>query len=60
MLRKTIWSVVFHFVTADWELEKRNVAMRLIDVSHFGVNIADRIFQVVSEYGMHHKVLLLH
>ncbi|KAK3164727.1 hypothetical protein QOZ80_1AG0023780 [Eleusine coracana subsp. coracana] len=50
-------SVVFHFVTSDWELEKRIVGMRLIDCSHNGVNIADRILQVVSEYGMLDKVL---
>lgn len=49
-------SVVFHFITDDWELEKRIVGMRLIDCSHSGVNIAERILQVVSEYGMISKV----
>jgi hypothetical protein len=49
-------SVVFHFVTDDWELEKRIVGMRLIDCSHSGVNIAERMLQVISEYNMDYKV----
>jgi hypothetical protein len=49
-------SVVFHFVTDDWELEKYIVGMRLIDCSHSGVNIAERILQVISEYNMISKV----
>jgi hypothetical protein len=49
-------SVVFHFVTYDWELEKWIVGMRLIDCSHIGVNISERILQVLSEYGMISKV----
>ena len=49
--------VVFHFVTEDWELEKRIVGMRLIDCSHNGVNIVERIVQVISEYGRTEKVL---
>jgi hypothetical protein len=49
-------SVVFHFVTDDWELEKLIVGMRLIDCSHSGVNIVERILQVISEYNMNSKV----
>jgi hypothetical protein len=49
-------SVVFHFVTEDWELEKRVAGMRLIDCSHTGINIAERIMQVISEYSMSSKV----
>jgi hypothetical protein len=49
-------SVVFYFVTDDWELEKRVVGMRLIDCSHTGANIIDLILQVISEYGMTSKV----
>jgi hypothetical protein len=49
-------SVVFHFVTGGWELEKRIVGMRLIDCSHTGVNIAECILQFVSGYGMISKV----
>jgi hypothetical protein len=50
-------SVVVHFVTADWELEKRIIGFRLIDCSHSGVNIAERISLVLSEYDLITKVL---
>jgi hypothetical protein len=50
-------SVVVHFVTADWELEKRIIGFRLIDCSHSGVNIAERISFVLSEYDLTSKVL---
>jgi hypothetical protein len=50
-------SVVVHFVTADWELEKRIIGLRLIDCSHSGVNIAERISLVLSEYDLITKVL---
>jgi hypothetical protein len=49
-------SVVFHFITSDWELEKCIVGMRLTDCSHTGVNIAEHILQVISEYNMNSKV----
>jgi hypothetical protein len=49
-------SVVFHFVTEDWELDKHVAGMRLIDCSHTGINIAERIMQVISEYSMSFKV----
>jgi hypothetical protein len=49
--------VVVHFVTADWELEKRIIGFRLIDCSHSGVNIAERISFVLSEYDLTSKVL---
>ncbi|KAJ1288909.1 hypothetical protein BS78_02G124400 [Paspalum vaginatum] len=45
-------SVVAHFVNPDWQLEKRILAMRLIDVSHSGVNIAERVHAVVQEYAL--------
>jgi hypothetical protein len=50
-------SVVVHFVTADWELEKMIIGFRLIDCSHSGVNIAERISLVLSEYDLITKVL---
>jgi hypothetical protein len=56
ILKEDYLSVVFHFVTDDWELEKRIVGMRLIDYSHSGVNIAERMLQVISEYNMNFKV----
>jgi hypothetical protein len=50
-------SVVVHFVTADWELEKRIIGFMLIDCSHSGVNIAERISLFLSEYDLITKVL---
>jgi hypothetical protein len=32
-------SVVVHFVTTDWELEKRIIGFKLIDCSHSGVKL---------------------
>jgi hypothetical protein len=55
-LEEDYLSVVFHFITDDWELEKRIVDMRLIDCSHSSVNIAELILQVISEYNMNSKV----
>jgi hypothetical protein len=49
-------SMVFHFVTEDWELEKRVVGMRLIDCSNTGINIAEHSMQVISEYSMSSKL----
>jgi hypothetical protein len=39
------------------ELEKCVVGMRLIDCSHTSANIAERILQVISKYGMTSKVI---
>jgi hypothetical protein len=49
-------SVVAHFVNFDWQLEKRILAMRLIDCSHSDNNIAERIHAVVNEYELTEKV----
>lgn len=49
-------SVVAHYVNADWVLEKRVIGMRLIDVSHSGANIADRVKTVITEFGLIDKV----
>jgi hypothetical protein len=50
-------SVVVHFVTTDWELEKRIIGFRLIDCSHSGVNTFERISLVLYEYDLTSKVL---
>jgi hypothetical protein len=42
--------VVAHYVNADWVLEKRVIGMRLIDVSHNGANIADRVKTVIVDW----------
>jgi hypothetical protein len=57
--KEDYFSAIFHFLTDDWKLEKRVVGMRLIDCSHTGANIADRILQVISEYGMTSKVFYI-
>jgi hypothetical protein len=49
-------SVVAHYVNVDWQLEKRIIGMRLIDVSHNADNIAERIESVVAEYGLTDKI----
>jgi hypothetical protein len=49
-------SVVAHFVNVDWLLEKRVIGMRLIDVSHSGSNIAERVATVVEEFKLIDKV----
>jgi len=49
-------SVVAHYVSADWELQKKVVGLRLIDVSYSGENIADRIASVVEEFCLIDKV----
>jgi hypothetical protein len=53
-------SVVIHCVSADWELEKRVIGLRLIHVSHTGVNIAERVEAVVTKFGLKDKVFLSH
>jgi hypothetical protein len=45
-------SVIVHFVNEDWDLQKRIIAMRLIDVLHTAVNIASRIETVIDEFGL--------
>ena len=49
-------SVVAHYVNADWELQKKVIGLRLIEVSHSGENIASRIAAVVEEYGLIDKI----
>jgi hypothetical protein len=52
-------SVVAHFVNPDWELEKRLLALRLIDESHTGAAIAEHISMVVEEYGLTDKIFAI-
>jgi len=49
-------SVVAHFINADWQLKKRVLGLRLIDVSHNADNIAKRIKSVLAKYGILNKV----
>jgi hypothetical protein len=50
-------SVVVHFVTTNWELEKRIIGFKLIDCFHSRVNIAERISLVLADYELTSKVL---
>jgi hypothetical protein len=49
-------SVVAHYINADWQLEKRVLGLRLIDVSHNAENIAERVANVLNDYGVLKKV----
>jgi hypothetical protein len=67
-LTSDIWSgnakedyitVVAHYVNADWELQKKVIGFRLIDVSYSGENIANRIASVVEEFNLIDKVFVV-
>jgi hypothetical protein len=47
------------FFNSDWQFEKRILAMRLIDCSHTGNNIAERIYVVVNEYELSENVFAI-
>jgi hypothetical protein len=49
-------SVVTHYVSADWELQKKVIGLRLIEVRHTGENIAEKFACVVQEFGMIDKI----
>jgi hypothetical protein len=51
--------VVLHFITTNWELEKMIIIFRLIDCSHYGINIVERISLVLVEYDLTSKVLFV-
>ena len=40
-----------HYVSADWELQKKVIGLRLIEVKQTGENIAERVACVVQECG---------
>jgi hypothetical protein len=45
-------SVVAHYVSADWELQKKVIDLRLIEVKYIGENIAEKVACVVQEFGL--------
>lgn len=49
-------SVVVHFIDDDWQMQKRVLGLRLIDVSHTGENIAERIREVIDEFNLADKI----
>jgi hypothetical protein len=50
-------SVIAHYVSADWELQKMVIGLRLIEVKYTGENITERVTCVVEEFGLIDKVL---
>jgi hypothetical protein len=52
-------SAVAHFVNSKWELEKRLLALRLIDGKHSDVNIANLVATVIDEYSLTEKVFAI-
>jgi hypothetical protein len=52
-------SVVAHYINLDWQLEKRVLSLVLIDVSHNGQNIVDRVAGVLADYGLTNKVFAI-
>jgi hypothetical protein len=50
-------SVVAHYVNVEWQLEKRIIGFRLIDESHSGQNIVERVLAVLEEYGLTAKII---
>jgi hypothetical protein len=49
-------SVVAHYVSADWELQKKIIGLRLIGVKHTGENIAEKIGCVIQEFDLLDKI----
>lgn len=49
-------SVVAHYVSKNWELQKRVIGFELIDVAHTGENIAQAIVKVVDQFGLSEKI----
>jgi hypothetical protein len=43
-------------LSVDWELQKRVVDFRLIEVKHSSENIPERIASVVEEFGLIDKI----
>jgi hypothetical protein len=49
-------SVVAHYLSADWELQKKVIGLRLIEVKHTSENIVEKIACVVEEFGLIDKI----
>jgi hypothetical protein len=50
-------SVVAHYVSANWEMQKKVIGLRLIEVKHTYENIAEKITSVFQEFGLLDKIL---
>jgi hypothetical protein len=51
--------VFAHYVSKDWLLEKRVIWLRLIETSHTGENIAERVMTVLEDYVVVNKVFYI-
>jgi hypothetical protein len=51
--------MVVHYVNHEWQLKKRVLEFRLIDESHSGHNIVDRISIALEEYCLIFLLLML-
>jgi hypothetical protein len=51
--------VVDHYINSDWQMEKRVLGLRLIDCSHSGQNIIERVATILAEYGLTEKVFVV-
>jgi hypothetical protein len=54
--KKDYLSVVAHYVSTDWLLEKRVIELRLIETTHIGENIVERVMSVLDDYSVVNKV----
>jgi hypothetical protein len=45
-------------VNADWELQKKIIGLRLIEVKHSCENIAESVASVVNKFGLIDKIFL--
>ncbi|XP_066381626.1 zinc finger BED domain-containing protein RICESLEEPER 2-like [Miscanthus floridulus] len=52
-------SVVGHYINADWQLIKRVLGLRLIDASHNADNIVERVSNVLNDYSILKKALVV-
>jgi hypothetical protein len=50
-------SVVAHYVSADWEFQKKVIALRLIEVKHTSENIAEKVGCVIQEFSLLDKIM---
>jgi hypothetical protein len=64
-LTSEIWSgnakedyifVIGHYVNADWELQKKVIGIRLIEVKHTGENIVEKVGCVIQVFGLLDKI----
>jgi hypothetical protein len=49
-----VWLLTI-YVSTNWELEKRVIGFKLIDCSHSGINIAEHVETVISQFGFKDK-----